>query len=106
MRGVLALAAVCGCLLGSASAQTKAPPQKPSEHEVHDDDLLGAPNEAPETALRTHDLGGACFVIEREPDNAGGLRIPQQVVCPPFAAPEARPEEAPLVPAPSPKRQT
>lgn len=101
MRHVLALAAMGACLLGSAWAQTKPPPEKPAQQAY--DDLLGAPDQAP--ALRTHDLGGGCFVIEREPGAAGGLRIPEQVVCPPFAAPEARPPEAPPIPAPSPKRR-
>ena len=30
----------------------------------------------------------SCFEIEREPGNAGGLRIPRQTVCPSAASPQ------------------
>ena len=104
MRSALALAAICACLLGSAWAQPKPLPEKPAQQGAHGD-LLGAPNDA-DTALRAHDLGGSCFVVEREPGDAGGLRIPQQVVCPTFAPPEVGSAEAPPNPAlsPAPKR--
>jgi len=34
--------------------------------------------------LKIDTYENACFVIEREPGAQGGLRIPRQIVCPPF----------------------
>ena len=69
----LHLSALLPVLLGAALAGCASPP----------------PASDGEANLRVSEIkDSSCFEIEREPGNAGGLRIPRQTVCPSAASPQ------------------
>ena len=69
----LRLSALLPVLLGAALTGCASPPPAPDgEASLHVSELQDS----------------SCFEIEREPGDAGGLRIPRQTVCPSATPPQ------------------